>query len=489
MKKNILIGNGVNIQHKGYEYTNAAIIMRTLSNYSSPDFPKHILIDEPILAKYYLGQLFSEIRAICNDEYDAYTICTAEKRALMEFKDRYGDKTSLKITDVGFEDYYLIHDLLCHKIKLGNPEQYTVRESVKWSFLHAIYNNGSVNCVAEEFSKEFIDWLNEFDNIFTLNYDNNIEVATGKQVYHLHGDFNTRQDIYLPESFRNQLSDRPIDESNIDEKNPHLYSTALSTHCGDYKESYMTQHEMANSAVKKMAEGYISSEDIKEEVDNWVKDSNQLVSRFGESIILKVKNPELEYTINYPVDKFREIEGELSILGLSPYNDLHLFELINNSQIKKCIFYYFEELEKEIVSKLLNEIELEYVNVKTFWKRYAAVKSTTSKPKCKKSKLKFRNISRVAFNKIAECFREMSFSIMNDNNMVRQFNMTSPNDRREILRQIKQLKVEDGYTSEQQLILNMIDIHMIAERYDIDPTVVLLIGTNNSNNAYIRLVN
>jgi hypothetical protein len=487
MKENILIGNGINIQHKGYEFTNASIILRTLKNYESPDFPKHILIDEPILAKCYFGQLFSEVKAICNGEYDLHTNCTAEKRALKGFKDKYGDKISLKITDIGFEDYYLIHDLVCHKIRLGNPDQYNVRESMKWSFLHAIYNNGSVNCVAEEFTQEFIDWLNEFDNIFTLNYDENIEIATGKQVYHLHGDFSTRQDIYMPESFRNQLSDRPIDDSIIDENNSHLYSIAVSTHCGDYKESLIKQHEMANSAVKKMAEGYISNPDIKKEIDEWINEDNELVSRLGESIKLKVENPELEYTENYPIEKFEGIDGELIILGLSPYNDLHLFELINNSKIDKCIFYYFDETEKDIVRNLLHDTELEFINVNTFWKQYATVKLSKKAPKGKKNKIKFKNIARVEFKKFAECFRELSFSIMTDNNIVREFNKTSVQDRKEIVRKIKQLKVEEGYTSDQQLILNMVDIHMIAEEYGIDPAVVLLIGTDNSNNEYIRL--
>ena len=42
MIKNLLIGNGVNIQHGGYDFSNAAIILRTLKCFKNPNFPKHI---------------------------------------------------------------------------------------------------------------------------------------------------------------------------------------------------------------------------------------------------------------------------------------------------------------------------------------------------------------------------------------------------------------------------------------------------------------
>ena len=140
--KNLLIGNGVNIKNGGFEFSNTAIILRTLKQFKDPDFPKHVIVDDPVLAKCYIGYLYLEIGKFLNNEYDRYAFVTVEKEALEEFKQKYSRKTSLKITDIGFEDYYLIHDLLCHRIKMGNPERYTIREAIKLCFLHAIFDSG-----------------------------------------------------------------------------------------------------------------------------------------------------------------------------------------------------------------------------------------------------------------------------------------------------------------------------------------------------------
>lgn len=64
MKRNLLVGNEINIQHGGYDFCNAAIILRTLKYFKSPNFPKHIITDDPIEAKCYIGYLFLEILQI-----------------------------------------------------------------------------------------------------------------------------------------------------------------------------------------------------------------------------------------------------------------------------------------------------------------------------------------------------------------------------------------------------------------------------------------
>lgn len=63
--------------------------------------------------------------------------------------------------------------------------------------------------------------------------------------------------------------------------------------------------------------------------------------------------------------------GELTILGLSPYNDYHLFDIINDSNIDKCIYYYFDDTEcdriEKIIPKLKKEDRLKFKSVKAFW--------------------------------------------------------------------------------------------------------------------------
>lgn len=286
MKQYLLTGNGINIQHGGYAYCNAAIVLRALKCFKDPNFPKHIITDDPIEAKCYIGYLFLEISRIIRGGYDRYANSTTERESLEEFKSKYKDKRTFKITDVGFEDYYLIHDLLCNRIGIVNPERYVVREAMRCCFLNAIYDNGKVNDLSNKYSLEFIAWLQGFDVIFTTNYDTNIEIAAGVPVLHLHGDFVTKQAVYNPDSFRNMLSDHPYSDSVIDEDYVHLYSTALTTYSGDYKQYSIQEGELANAAVEKMAIAYKENPAVHDDIDSWENDRNILVARLQESIIL-----------------------------------------------------------------------------------------------------------------------------------------------------------------------------------------------------------
>lgn len=286
--KNLLIGNGLLIQYGGEDYTNKSIILRILENYERNDFPSHIIIDCPIEAKAFFGHMMLIIHQILNNDYDNYTNCSAEKNALNVFKKRYKSRKSLQISDIGFEDYYLVFDLICHKYGIYNPESYYVRESIKFAFFHSIYNDGKISEVYYKFTDKFINFLKSFDMIFTTNYDNNIEKAAGKEVYHIHGSFYERSDIYNSESFRNQLSDCPMKDYIIDEKYFYLYSTAISAHCGEYKLSYMEQAQLTNSGIEKLADGYIKMPAVKTDVDSWESNENVLVARLGEAVKAKV---------------------------------------------------------------------------------------------------------------------------------------------------------------------------------------------------------
>lgn len=57
--------------------------------------------------------------------------------------------------------------------------------------LDAIFNSGNIQEIYSEMKKykKVRRFFKSFDNIYTLNYDNNIENLTEKEVYHLHGVF------------------------------------------------------------------------------------------------------------------------------------------------------------------------------------------------------------------------------------------------------------------------------------------------------------
>ena len=371
--KNLLVGNGINIQFDHKNYTTKSIVSRLLKNCDRDDFPTHIIVDYPYLMKNYIGILFLEARSALQGNYDNFVSCEAEKKSLISFKEQYKDKlTTLTIMDIGFEDYYLIHDLVCHKTHTSNPEQYYVREAMRIAYLFSIYNDGNLDGLHKIYPNSFINYLKSFDSIFTTNYDSNIDSVVDNQVYHIHGWFKQLEAVYDANSYRNKLPGAPIKKIQVDDEYYYLYSNALTTHCGAYKEFQLQQYGLANDAVTKLAKAYVSNSTVKHDVDLWLKCDNKITSNMGYSVKLKVANPELKFEDNYHFDKLFSITGELEILGLSPWNDFHIFEAIDKADVKKCIYYYFSEEQCQKVKTLLPNLsekdKLEFCSLTKFWR-------------------------------------------------------------------------------------------------------------------------
>jgi len=147
----LLFGNGINIQFGGLENTNKEILIRAIKQCREKDFPHHIIIDDSELLIGLLGNLFIELSEIIDCEYEKYAISTDEKVHLRDLKLKYSDKKSLNFTDIGFEDYYLIYDLMCNKNRIKNPDRYHIREALKMMFILSIYNKGRVNEIYKNF--------------------------------------------------------------------------------------------------------------------------------------------------------------------------------------------------------------------------------------------------------------------------------------------------------------------------------------------------
>lgn len=75
---------------------------------------------------------------------------------------------------------------------------------------------------------------------------------------------------------------------------------------------------------------------------------------------------------------------------------------------------------------------------------------------------------------------------MSDNDIVRQFNSTPYAVRMQVCSRIKALKVEREREVGQQFVLSVVDVHIIAGEFNIDPAVVCCIGADKCKNEYIR---
>ncbi|ARC83397.1 hypothetical protein U732_2314 [Clostridium argentinense CDC 2741] len=369
--KSLLVGNGINIQFGGYENTNEAIIVRGIKALEKDNFPKHIILENTEDLVNLIGYLFMEFKYMMNDNYNKFTLSNEEQLCLDDMRKRYKNRKNLILSDIGFEDYYLIYDLFCHKNNIVNPEKFYIREAIKTFFIYSIFNNGKVNEIYIKYPEKLRDFFVSIDNIFTTNYDENLEKFTQKGVYYLHGSFNILDNKYKEDSFRNMLTNKATDDFNIDKNYYYLYSNVLTTYSGFGKNFSMNQSCQANEAIKKMANGYQNNPTIKKDVDSWKFTDNEALRNMYDSIILKVNDEKLEFEEQYPVNEFKSIKGELIIIGLSPNNDTHIFKAINNNgTLKNVTYYYYDKAECDIVSSLLSNFVVQFLSVKKLWKEY-----------------------------------------------------------------------------------------------------------------------
>ncbi len=363
--RNIIIGNGVNIQFGGWEYTNRRIVERALLKLKTRDYSKEVYTEE---IEVWMKMLFQVFPKFLKGNYDKLAVLKDEKEELSNLKKRYTKKT--RIYEIGFEDFFLLNELHCRKNKIGNPERYYFQEFLRRLFLDSIYNNGKINQIHESFSEDFITFLKSYDNIFTTNYDKNIELATKRKVLYLHGAFHVLDNVYDANSFRNQLSDRPVDKAPVIKGYEHVFSTALTGSSGEFKQHVAESLGLANSGIKKFAEGMKNKPEISHEIEKWKDSDNDIVRNLYEAIKLKTQNPDLEFSIDYALSELKEIKGIITFIGLSPNNDSHILStVLNNKQIDLIEFYYYEKSEKKEISSYFHNRRIETLNVSEFWDR------------------------------------------------------------------------------------------------------------------------
>ena len=76
----------------------------------------------------------------------------------------------------------------------------------------------------------------------------------------------------------------------------------------------------------------------------------------------------LQHSKQYPMERFREISGHLTIVGLSPMNDNHVFdEVAANDGVDAIDFHFYAEDEAAEVAKRLEGKDVTFLNVRDLW--------------------------------------------------------------------------------------------------------------------------
>lgn len=325
MEKNLLVGNGINIQFGGLEnYSNTAIMSRAIKNIKSGRYIA--LTEDSLTPKEQLENLEQLVKIVDNIKAGGHTKYADGHFMLMELdriKRTYPEKS--KIESVFLEDYFLAFETFNNRFKeKDGDEKSELYRKAMFNFLQqimvdSIFNDGKINNVYKSAPPGTKKFFEGFTNIFTTNYDYNIENILGRTdlVFHLHGEFN-----------------QPSPKYNINS----IYYMNHKTECDNLiaKKVQGMDHVYSNAVM------------------SW-----SWLDKYGELIEPDTRKKE---------ELFKSISGQVEILGLSPNNDEHLFLLLSqNPKVKSVVYYYINDTDRQEIPRHINK-PITYKKATKLWK-------------------------------------------------------------------------------------------------------------------------
>ncbi len=371
--KNIIVGNGINIEFGGARYLNSGIISRLLNNLQTKDYSD--IFAQKITSKELLvvfKGLHNELVDILNGKHNDYCQTAEEKSTLERVKKQYPKISS--ISDIGMEDYFFILMLFHYRYNDPPDMVQATFDGLCYLFFDAIYDEGRIQKIHElvnASTKEKLHHLfDQFDTIFTVNYDCNVEMIAEKPIYYLHGDFNTLHDQYNPGSLLGRMYFERGTQNPVTEKTKHIYCNGIMGFSGSFKEKIMDIFENGQFGVEQLLQKIntgLSSVDEEKLEEMRILQDDKL--RFAYDLIQTKKNHTDLYFHQYPSNIFKNISGEMSIVGLSPNNDEHIWKMLQkNTRLQRIIYYYKSEQDKLSVEDLYREMDIITIPVEMFWK-------------------------------------------------------------------------------------------------------------------------
>jgi hypothetical protein len=324
MERNLLVGNGINIQFGGVDaYSGSAIMNRVVENIKAGKYTP--LTENSLSPDEQLGLLEGMVKIINQIKAGKYRSQADGLFMYMELERitrTYPNKSS--ITSVFLEDYFLAFEIFNNGFKAEDGEEQSesyrkiLFKLLSQMIVDGIYNDDAINDVYKNFYPGMSKYLSRFSNIFTTNYDYNLENVLGsaEKVCHLHGEFEKLAPEYDTAS---------------------LYYPAHKAECD----------ALISNKVSNMEHIYSDA------VLSW-----SWLDKYGELIEPDTKSKE---------ELFKSISGQLEIVGLAPANDEHLFLLINtNPKITSVVYYYLKDEDREELPHHLKK-PVTYKKVTKIW--------------------------------------------------------------------------------------------------------------------------
>lgn len=397
----VLIGNGLDIQVGGDDYLNKWIIVRLLSKAKMGKYDALFTgsqNDEPIVTGDEIVIFFNDIIEIANKARQNEYYDLTERYGDMDLIDAYKDfkiryKSSItSIEEIGMEDWFLI--LLLFLIEQDDIlEHYeTVKQGFERMIIDAIYCESNIQKLYLKMGKSAKLYFSNFENVFTLNYDNTIEKLISRPIFHLHGDFNTKHMSENPKNALGYLRKQKGQTVLFPPQFEHCNCNAILDFSGNRKYRRATNMTNAYLEFEKVKEAAKSDENnLKFIIDKLPVEQHELV-QIGVSENLHLGH-------DYHFSEFKQIRGTLIIIGLAPQNDSHIFSCINESNVENVVFYHFfgnksdYEVEKEIKTIKL-PLSKPYIikNVNEVWHNIGVQKPKNSNYSLSETQLELLNV-------------------------------------------------------------------------------------------------
>lgn len=361
--KSVLLGNGINMQFGGKAYASEFIMERIKYKAIYGEYKqlfKGSLDGEDILN--ILNGFVEYTNDILDNKYDDY-VEEEDLIVLNDFKNRY--KKINEPHELMLEDWLFI----LHMFFLINPDLTDDIDSAKQGFsqliLDSIYNYAEIQKLYTKMPSKVKKFFKNFENIFTLNYDNNLERLTRNPVYHLHGDFSVLADsenINNVTGFIREKESKRVVIKGLE----HCYCNALLDYSGKLKlEKAKKNHDIIIKTNKLLEQHHNNKEEFEK---NLLKIKEVNFDGY-KRITTKIENPNLQIASEYYFNKFEDIEDELYIIGMSPNNDGHIFNIINsNKKLKKIYFYYYSDWERKYIEESFSRDLYKCRDVSQLWK-------------------------------------------------------------------------------------------------------------------------
>ncbi len=475
MRKYLLIGNGFDIQFGGRAYTSRFIVQRIkyraqMGVYDS--LFEGTISGQEIVA--IVNGFVTEANRLLEGKYDQYIQDDETKVAVNDFKKRYTQNIQ-EPYDIMIEDWLLIVHVFFLKNQDLEKDRVGATVAFKRILLDAIYNDGKIQRIIPSLEKQtrkaLKRYLCNFDSIFTVNYDHNIEslVSDIIPVFHLHGNFDVLSESENPEYAMGYL--RTQNGTTVYQEGlKHCYCNALLDYSGDLKRKSIEMRERLNATDFSA----YSEEDI------WIQMMRATRPLEYETILAKIHYPKLKVACDYHFAEFNKIDGELHIIGMSPNNDGHIFSsVLRNKNIKKIVFFYKSNADKNFIdANFLDSFQCRHVD--DLWDSIGCKKPIYS--------IKIPENEKKAIEKFIDIFNALAQDDITTNEVIEEIGRCPQFERERLCKLVKkdmqEKNPEHKPTDKKDFLTQIASISNIALSEGVSPAVLYVLCIMNFDECF-----